>query len=95
MLDDDALHAERDGLVDHVGLKRGVLAAVEHAQVDAERLGLGLDAGEIGLKEVTRREIAHQRDLDARLVERRRTLGGQCSPLHKQRRAGEAERGLP
>jgi hypothetical protein len=44
VLDDDAVHAQRDGLIDHVGLKRGVLTAVEHAQIDAERLGLCLDA---------------------------------------------------
>ena len=95
MLDDDALHAERDGLVDHVCLERCVLAAVQHAQVDAERLGLSFDAGEIGLEEVTGREIAHQRDLHAGLVERRRTVRRKGATLHQQRRAREAKCGLP
>ena len=75
VLDDDAVDAERDRLVHHVGLEGGVLAAVEDAQVDAERLGLGLHARQIGLEEVAGREIAHQRDLDiARVVERRRLV---------------------
>ena len=92
VLDDDALDAERDGLVDHVGLKRGVLAAVEHLKLDAERLRLGFDAGEIGLEEVAGRQITHQRDLDvARLVERFRHVGGQ-STGGEGHGAGEAER---
>ena len=93
VLDDDALHAERDGLVDHVGLKRCVLPAVEHAQVDAERLGLCLDAGQIGLEEVAGRQIAHQRDLDvARLVERRRHVGAIAGVPHQAGCADKTER---
>ncbi len=78
MLDDDALHCQGDRLVHHVGLQRRILAAVEHPQIHAERLGLRLDAGEIGLEEVTGGEITHQRDLDgAGLVERRGAIGGE------------------
>ena len=77
MLDDDAVDAKCDCLIDHVGLERGVLAAVEDAQVDAERCRLVFDAGEIGLEKVAGRKISHQCDLDAAwLVERgRQALG--------------------
>ena len=77
MLNDDAVDAKCDRLIDHVGLERGVLAAVEDAQLDAERGCLVFDAGEIGLEKVAAREIAYQGYLDAaRLVERgRQALG--------------------
>ena len=77
MLDDDAVDAKCDRLIDHVVLKLGVLVAVEDAQVDAECGRLVFDAGEIGLKEVASRKIAHQGDLDAaRFVERGRQAVG-------------------
>ena len=69
---DDALHAERDRLLDLLALERGVLLALKDVQIDAERLGLARDAGLVGLEIVALRQIAHERDLDAALVERRR-----------------------
>jgi len=37
MLDDDAVDAKCDRLINHVDLERGVLATIEDAQLDAER----------------------------------------------------------
>jgi hypothetical protein len=83
VLDDDAVDAERDRLVDHVGLQRRILTAVQNAQVDAQRLGLRFDTGEIGLEEVTGGQVPHQCDLDVGgIVEGRR-------PVLCQRRQGE------
>ena len=72
VLDDDAVDAKRDGLVDHVGLQRRVLTAVEHLQIRRQvRLGLAFHAVQIGLEEVAGGQVAHQRDLDlAGVVER-------------------------
>jgi len=50
MLDDDAVDAKCDRLMDNVGLERGILAAVEDAQVDAERCRLVFDAREVDWK---------------------------------------------
>ncbi|ENN85337.1 hypothetical protein RHSP_53496 [Rhizobium freirei PRF 81] len=92
MLDDDALHAERDGLIDHVGLHGCILAAVEHLQLDAKRLGLRLDTGEIGLEEIAGREISHERNLHiAGLIERLWHVGGKGWRT-KCRRSHQAER---
>ena len=75
VIDDDALHAEIDRLLHLVAFFRRVLAAGEDPEVDAERLGLRLGAGLIGLEEIARRNVADQRDLDAALVEWRRRTG--------------------
>ena len=56
MLYDDAVDAERDRLVDHFGLALGVLAAVEHLQVNSECLRLLFGAGEVGFKEIAGRK---------------------------------------
>ncbi len=96
MLDDDAVDAEPDRLVHHVGLERGVLAAVEHPQFHAERIRLALHAGEIGLEEVAGREIAHERDRGpVGAVEGRRRAGDalrEGRPRHQ--RDGGGERGF-
>src|SRR6476620_11473431 len=77
MLYDDAVDTKRDRLVDHFGLAPGVLAAVEHLQVDAECLRLLFGADEIGFKEIAGRKIANQRDSDAaRFIERGRQANG-------------------
>ncbi|MNT54260.1 hypothetical protein D3C72_1914070 [compost metagenome] len=92
MLDDDALHAERNGLIDHIRLERCILAAVENLKLDAERLCLRLHAGKIGLEEVARREITHERDLHvARLIEGLRHIDGKgrrgkCRSPHEPER---------
>ena len=85
--DDDALHAERDRLLDLLALKRRVLLALEDVQIDAERLGLSRDAGLIGLEIVALREIADERDLDAALVERRRRALDAVGEATPRRRA--------
>jgi hypothetical protein len=79
------LNAKRDGLVDHVGLKRCILAAVKHAQIDAERLGLCFHARKIGLEEVAGRKIADERDLHlARLVKGLGHVSGECSASQRR-----------
>lgn len=37
VLDDDALHAKCDGLIDHIGLKRRILPRIEDLKVDTKR----------------------------------------------------------
>jgi hypothetical protein len=48
--DDDALHAERDRLLDLLALKARVLLTLEDVQVDAKRLRLPSDARLIGFE---------------------------------------------
>src|SRR6476661_2690587 len=77
MLYDDAVDTKRDRLVDHFGLALGVLAAVEHLQVDAECLRLLFGAGEVGFKEIAGRKVANERHSDAaRSIERGRQANG-------------------
>ena len=77
MLYDDAVDTKRDRLVDHFGLALGVLPAIEHLQVDTERLRLLFGAGEIGVKEIAGRKVANQCHSDAaRLIERGRQAAG-------------------
>ena len=77
MLDDDPVNTQCDGLIDHIRLQGGVLAAVEYAQVNAERLGLLLNSGQVGLEKVTRRQVTDEGNLDVfRLVERSRHVRG-------------------
>ena len=90
--DDDALHAERDRLLDLLALKRGVLLALEDVQIDAKRFRLPRDARLIGFEIVALREIADERDLDAAFVEwRGRALdpiGISDRPSARRRREG-------
>jgi hypothetical protein len=48
--DDDALHAERDRLLDLLALKGRVLLTLKDVQVDAKRLRLPSDARLIGFE---------------------------------------------
>ena len=76
VLDDNAIDTKGDGLIDHVGLQCGILAAVEHAQINTECRCLLLNARKIGLEEVAGGEITHQRDLHvAGIVQRCRHVG--------------------
>ena len=63
MAHDDALHAERNRLLDLLALKSRVLLALEDVQIDAEGLGLARGPRLIGLEIVALRKMADERDL--------------------------------
>ncbi|MOA34049.1 hypothetical protein D3C78_1553950 [compost metagenome] len=96
-LDDDAVDAEIDRLIDHLALTRRLLPGIEYPQVGPQRFGLFFDAAQIRLREVPGEQIPHQRDLHLTFVERCGCAGqgfGLSAQCHRRKqRAGEAMTG--
>ena len=63
MAHDDALHAERNRLLDLLALKGCVLLTLKDVQIDAEGFSLPRDSRLIGLEIVALRKMADERDL--------------------------------